>query len=271
MLGEAGRWVAWAARAIIQGPDPAASTDNAVARWDGTGGNLIQNSGVICDDSNNITGINSLTVHTDDLVVDAASERVGVGTASPSYPLTVRQGGDTTLGGITGTAMAVYNNASEDSDVRMLLSSGAAGNCILSMGTTSSFDYAEINYDSSTKNLTLSTADDLVINADNAEFNGGQKVKRTAVSGTYTVLLTDYLVTCSGTANYTVSLPAAATAGAGKTYMFANVHSATYNITITIDPNGGELINGLSTASLAEDKGMTIVTDGSAWYITGQS
>ena len=33
---------------------PASSTDNAIARWDGTGGRTIQNSGVTIDDSNNI-------------------------------------------------------------------------------------------------------------------------------------------------------------------------------------------------------------------------
>ena len=34
---------------------PASSTDNAVARWDGTTGTVVQNSGVTIDDSNNTT------------------------------------------------------------------------------------------------------------------------------------------------------------------------------------------------------------------------
>jgi len=41
---------------------PGSSTDNAVIRWDGTGGKTYLNSGVIIDDSNVITGITSLTV-----------------------------------------------------------------------------------------------------------------------------------------------------------------------------------------------------------------
>jgi len=41
---------------------PGTSTDNAVARWDGTGGNLIQDSGVTIDDSDNITTTGSLLV-----------------------------------------------------------------------------------------------------------------------------------------------------------------------------------------------------------------
>jgi len=40
---------------------PGSSTDNAIARWDGTGGDTIQNSSVIIDDSNNVSGMESLT------------------------------------------------------------------------------------------------------------------------------------------------------------------------------------------------------------------
>jgi len=40
---------------------PATATDNAVARYDATTGELIQNSGVLCDDSNNVTGVAALT------------------------------------------------------------------------------------------------------------------------------------------------------------------------------------------------------------------
>lgn len=40
---------------------PASSTDNAVVRFNGTTGILAQNSGVIIDDSNNVTGIAGLT------------------------------------------------------------------------------------------------------------------------------------------------------------------------------------------------------------------
>lgn len=43
------------------GPGTGNSTDNAIARFDGTDGQ-IQNSGVILDDANNVTGINDLEV-----------------------------------------------------------------------------------------------------------------------------------------------------------------------------------------------------------------
>lgn len=41
---------------------PGASTDTAIARWNGTGGTALQDSGVLIDASDNITGVNDLTV-----------------------------------------------------------------------------------------------------------------------------------------------------------------------------------------------------------------
>lgn len=43
---------------------PGSSTDNAITRWNGTGGTGIQNSGVIIDDTDNITGVTSITIGT---------------------------------------------------------------------------------------------------------------------------------------------------------------------------------------------------------------
>lgn len=45
---------------IVKGP--ASSTDNAVARFDSTTGELVQNSAVIIDDSNNVSGVVGLTM-----------------------------------------------------------------------------------------------------------------------------------------------------------------------------------------------------------------
>lgn len=47
----------------VQGPG--ASTDQSIVRWDGTGGFQVKSSGVILDDSDNITGVATLEVDDD--------------------------------------------------------------------------------------------------------------------------------------------------------------------------------------------------------------
>lgn len=52
---------------------PASATDNAVTRFDGTTGKLVQNSGVIIDDSNNITGIGTLDIGNADTTISRSA------------------------------------------------------------------------------------------------------------------------------------------------------------------------------------------------------
>ena len=53
--------LSWSTAASGDVYGPASATDNAVARFDLTTGKIIQNSGVIIDDSNNVTGVAALT------------------------------------------------------------------------------------------------------------------------------------------------------------------------------------------------------------------
>jgi hypothetical protein len=87
----------------------ASSTDNAVPRFDGTTGQILQTSSVVIDDSGNLTtaGLNTsgavvfndagadvdFRVEGDTdanlLFVDASTDRVGIGTNTPSYTLDI--------------------------------------------------------------------------------------------------------------------------------------------------------------------------------------
>lgn len=55
------------------GTFPGSATDNAVVRFDGTGGATVQNSGVTIDDSNNVSGVAKLTT-TGDIELGNASD-----------------------------------------------------------------------------------------------------------------------------------------------------------------------------------------------------
>jgi hypothetical protein len=75
---------------------PASTTDNAVTRWDGTGsgGFKVQNSGVIIDDSNNVTGVNDLTIG-GNLTVSGTTTTVNTATMDVADKnITVSKGGN---------------------------------------------------------------------------------------------------------------------------------------------------------------------------------
>ena len=77
----------------------------------------------------------------------------------------------------------------------------------------------------------------------------------------------DEYVLCNATAqNNTITVPAAATAGAGRRYTIIKIDSTGH--TCTVDANGSETINGALTQVISgQFTAMPIVTDGSNWFI----
>lgn len=65
---------------------PGSSTDNAIARFDLATGKLLQNSGVLIDDSDNITGVNDLTIG-GDLTVNGTTTTVDTTNMNVEDPL----------------------------------------------------------------------------------------------------------------------------------------------------------------------------------------
>lgn len=74
---------------------PVSSTDNAVTRWDGNGGATTQDSGVIIDDSNNVSGVVALSATTIELghASDTTLARSSAGNVSVEGNLIYRAGG----------------------------------------------------------------------------------------------------------------------------------------------------------------------------------
>lgn len=91
---------------------------------------------------------------------------------------------------------------------------------------------------------------------------GGGALTISNKTGAYTVVIGDLGAIINCTANtFTVSLTAAATLGAGFNCWIWNTGTGT----ITIDPDGAETIDGISTLVLRPGEGMQIVCNGTNW------
>ena len=89
---------------------PGSSTDNAVVRFNGTGGNTGQNSGVIIDDSNNVTGAGNVTLSGElDAATGDFSGIIDVAGAATLASLVCTAGG--TFGGGYGATGATISTA----------------------------------------------------------------------------------------------------------------------------------------------------------------
>lgn len=89
----------------------------------------------------------------------------------------------------------------------------------------------------------------------------GRAWRRQTKSAGYTAALTDNMSWLNFTSSATLSLPAAATAGNG--YML--VARAGSGVTLTIDPDGAELINNAATASVTNLGAALLFCDGTTW------
>ncbi len=184
--------------------NPSISTDNAVARFDGATGLLIQNSGVIIDDSNNVTGISTLTVSgnmnvdSGTLYVDAANNRVGIGKTNPTVPLdvtgTVKFGGSLDM---TSNQIANVANPSSNQDA-MTLVYGSTGRSIFGRFNPI---YQNANATAANDPQTMVTANANGIYSSNANYNATQFLPATG----YVASGTPFYFRTDATLNVTVS------------------------------------------------------------------
>ncbi len=132
----------------------ASTTDNAVARFDGAAGAL-QNSGVIIDDSNNITGVSTLTASS------LIARNSGVNTTVVSF-----DDGTSRFTVLPNLGAGALNPISQAGDVGVFVDDSAqdTGKMVIGGWATSSFG---IRLDNVAKTIALASAiaDTLVLNA----------------------------------------------------------------------------------------------------------
>jgi len=105
-----------------------------------------------------------------------------------------------------------------------------------------------------------------------ARFQGGQQVLRTAPAAgsfPYTALLNDYYIGVTDTSvARTINLPPAATAESGCVYVIKDESGVCSVNNITIDADGGELIDGATTYVLSSNwASATLICTGTAWMV----
>ena len=121
---------------------PASATDNAIARYDGTTGKLIQDSSVLIDDSDNMTGVTSI----DSTSYKASGTsgviaRTGIGSGSSSYLISTTADSSYASWGVVDECIVVGSGAglaltSGDANILVgtlagnLINSGSSNTCV---------------------------------------------------------------------------------------------------------------------------------------------
>jgi hypothetical protein len=82
--------LSWSSAASGDVYGPASATDNAMVRFDGTTGKIIKNSGVIVDNSNNMSGVGTFTASGDSSFTSTGALQISKGTTGqqPGSPFT---------------------------------------------------------------------------------------------------------------------------------------------------------------------------------------
>lgn len=248
---------------------PAGATDNAVARFDSTTGKLIQNSGVIIDDSNNITGVASLTASATITALTgvingaAASNRDVQYQTSGTQRWIVRTDNTAESGSNVGSDFKIvrHNDAgvAQDAPILITRSTGRVG--FVASIVPQSNDGAALGI-SGTAWSDLFLADGAIIN-----FNAGN-VTLTHSANTLTMVGTTFIIDSSGTATHAVDRGATTnfanfifrTAGADQ-WTLGLRNDSTNNLYIQDSVNGQNIIAAAQGAT-------PVVTAGGTWTFT---
>ena len=159
-------------------------------------------------------------------------------------------GGNT---GVGASSLGYISTGYSNSAIGNNAGAGIVGN---STGNTTSINSVYVGYNTNAK---VNGGDNEIViggatdgNGSNTATIGNASITNTyirgltydyiAVTTTYTVLMTDHVVVCGGTTAYTVTIPSAVTAGAGREFILKR--TSTVAGTITIAPVSSQTIDG---------------------------
>ena len=136
------RVLATAAGAAGDVVGPGSSTDNALVRFDGTTGKLVQSSAGVLDDSGNLTGLASLTATT---LTGALTGTVGATTPNTGAFTTLAASGAVTLSGGTANGVTYLNGSKVLTSGSALTFDGTGFGVVTSAPTVTIFETASGN------------------------------------------------------------------------------------------------------------------------------
>jgi hypothetical protein len=268
------------------------STDNTIVRFDGTGGNTIQTTSIVIDDTDNMSGLTSLS--TGDLTA--------TGTTTLAVALT---GVVKAVSGVISAATLV--NADVDASAAIAYGKLALSNSIVNadINTSAAIAYSKLNLTGSIVDADVNASAAIAVNklaavtasralvSDGSGFvsaatttateigyvNGVTSAIQTQInskigitdifnmstgSGAFSASAdTTYVVDTSGGVA-TVTLPAPT---ADRFVRIKDNGNAVAN-NITVNPNAAETLDGASSYVISSDYGAaTFVADGTNWYI----
>lgn len=256
------------------------STNNALARWSGTGGAALKDSGVLLDDSNNMSGIATLTVTTlealttvttGDTVISLNDQVTSGSPAVVNSGLEVWRGASTKASFVWNEASQTWQAGLQGSESRIRLFSDNLSGDVSTSGLTATLASTAVaagTYGDSTHFPTftvdakgrLTAAAQVSVPVVGEPLWTVSSINGNTIAADHTIYLCD---TSSGAFNLTLPAPAAKRAirvkDAKGTFMTNN---------LTIVRNGSEKIEGVASSFTYQANwgSLYIVSDGTDWF-----
>jgi hypothetical protein len=239
---------------------PASSTDDALAKYDGTTGKLVQNSNAILSDAGDLTLTGDL------FASDIAVSGTIFVPEGRLLPLTVQEADGSPLN--ANTQNLIFPNASivsSGNTVQVVFPADSGGTIV---GPGSSTDNALVRWDG-TAGVVIQNSNAILTDAGDLTLAGDVTAERviqpqvTTTASYQEIADTQYAVLASGTD--TLILPPSPLVG--QTHVVKDISGAASTNNITVFASGSNVDGGASTTLVNDYESLTFIWNGAEWSI----
>jgi hypothetical protein len=196
-------------------------------------------------------------------------QATGVTAQAGTHYLTNTSGGAFTItlpAGVAGSVIMV-SDANEYWDTNNLTVTPASGEKIDNLATNESLvcdvkrGWVELSWNTALSSWSMRAVNSIEYNAQQGSYR--------AVTGAYSIALSDYFISASGASNYAVTLPSAASAGAGRIFVIKS--NMNVGIPLNISTTSSQTIDGINPGvtprTIARFESLQLMSNGSGWEI----